>query len=64
MTDHLFELIVGAYIFAAGAYIFGFKILTMLMGIRRLVSNHHEHRFGSSAFGTRSVLYTKQGTML
>lgn len=46
MTDHLFELIVGAYIFAAGAYIFGFKILTMLMGIRRLVSNHHEHRFG------------------
>ncbi len=43
MSDHLFELVVGAYIFAAGAYVFAFKIYSTLMGIRKIVTNHHEH---------------------
>ena len=43
MSDHLFELVVGAYIFAAGAYVFAFKIYAAVMGIKRIVTNHHEH---------------------
>lgn len=45
MSDHLFELVVGAYLFAAGSYVFGLKILLLLYPLKKLVTNHHEHRF-------------------
>ena len=45
MSDHLFELVVGAYLFAAGSYVFALKILLLLYPLKKLVTNHHEHRF-------------------
>jgi hypothetical protein len=43
MSDHLFELVCGAYVFASGAYLFGWQIVRMLMALKRQVSNHLRH---------------------
>ena len=45
MGDHLFELVVGSYVFAAGAYVFGFLIYKTVTHVRILVTNHQTHRF-------------------
>jgi hypothetical protein len=45
MSDHLFELVIGAYLFAAGSYVFALKVLLLLYPLKKLVTNHHEHRF-------------------
>lgn len=36
-------LILGAYVFAAGAYYFGYKILMLVFELKLLVTNHFRH---------------------
>lgn len=38
--DTLLFLFAGAYLFAGGSYLFGWKILTLLWNLRVLVTNH------------------------
>ncbi len=40
LTEVEFALIAGAYLFTVGAYLFGWKILMLLLNLRSLVTNH------------------------
>ena len=45
LWPYLFQIIAGSYLFAAGAYLFGWRILMLLYDVRTLVTNHQVHRF-------------------
>ncbi len=40
LTEVEFALIAGSYLFTVGAYLFGWKILSLLWNLRSLVTNH------------------------